>query len=297
MKKVIVCVALLGAAAAQGAAAPTQIDKRIAAQLGGTVNVSNVAGRIEVQGWDRPEVQVTGTLGAAVERLDLLNDGSHTVVKVILPRMNLSGRSGEATLVVHLPAASRVEVSTVSADLAISGLQGVQALHTVSGDIRSELAGAECEIKTVSGDVSLRGKGLVAPLRVSTVSGDIQLSQAAGSLELVTVSGDMNLELKPLNSLRVRTTSGDTRLQTRLARDANVDIESVSGDVKFDAASDAGFVTEVGTFSGDIDTCFGVRSERASEYGPGSRLRTTVGAGGARVRIKALSGDVAICDK
>ena len=30
---------------------------------------------------------------------------------------------------------------------------------------------------------------------------------------------------------------------------------------------------------------------------PGTRLRTTVGAGGANLRIKTLSGDVSICDK
>lgn len=298
MKSTLLGLALAGfgsIAAAQ--AAEQRVDRSIAADPRGSVSISNVAGRVEVQGWARPEVQVTGRLGSAVERLDLLKDGSNTVVKVVLPHVSMSGNSGEAQLMVHVPVASRAEVSTVSADLVVSGVQGAQSLRTVSGDITSELAGAESEIKTVSGDLTLRGSGQPAPLRISTVSGDLRLSRAAGSVEVVTVSGDMTLEIKPLSSLRVRTTSGDVQIESRLTRDARVDVEAVSGDVFINGPSDAGFVTEASSFSGDIETCFGARSERASEYGPGTRLRTTVGAGGANLRIKTLSGDVSICDK
>ena len=298
MKNTVLGFALLGAALSQQLlAAATSVDRRVAADARGSVTISNVAGRVEVLGWDRPEVQVTGTLGAAVERLDVLKDGSNTLVKVVLPRVSMSGNSGEARLIVRVPAASRLEVSTVSADQQIDRVAGGLALHSVSGDISSELAASESEIKTVSGDLTLRGTGQTAPLRVSTVSGDVQLSRAAGTLEIVTVSGDMALEMKPSASLRVRSTSGDLRLQSRLTRDASVDIETVSGDLILGVASDAGFTTEVSAFSGDITTCFGVRSERASEYGPGTRLRAKVGAGTARLKVKTLSGDVSLCDK
>ncbi len=278
-------------------AAETPIDRRVAADLRGTVSISNVAGTVEVQGWDRPEVQVTGMLGSGVERLDLLTDGNSTIVKVILPRVSMPGRSGEARLVVHLPSESRMEVSTVSADLTVERVSGAQVLHTVSGDLSAALGTAEFEVKTVSGDVSLRGTGQVAPLRVSTVSGDVRLSRGAGPLELVTVSGDINIELKPTASVRIRTTSGDMHLNTHLQRDAKVDIETVSGDIGLGARNDAGFTADVGSFSGDITTCYGARAERENEYGPGSKLRSTVGAGSARLRIKTLSGDVSICDK
>lgn len=298
MKYAILNFALLGLCVALPAgAAETRVDRSVAADPHGSVSISNVAGRVEVQGWDRPEVQVTGTLGSGVERLDLLKDGSNTVVKVILPHLNLSGDSGQANLVVHVPTASRTEVSTVSADLSVHALQGVQSLRTVSGDIATDLAAMECEIKTVSGDLTVRGVAQAAPLRVSTVSGDLRLSRAAGAVEIVTVSGDLALEVKPMSSLRVRTTSGDIHIDAHATRDAKLDVETVSGDVILRAASDAGFATEVNSFSGDISTCFGVRSERNSEYGPGTRLRTKVGAGSAAIRVKTLSGDVSVCDK
>lgn len=298
-RRCLAIAVLLPALACAGAlrAADTAVDRRLAADPRGSVSISNVAGRVEVQGWDRAEVQVTGRLGSGVERLDLLNNGTNTIVKVIAPKLNLLGRSDAAQLLVRVPLASRIEVSAVSADVVVTKVQGVQTLRTVSGDISTELAAAACEINSVSGDVTIAGHGQTAPLRVSTVSGDTRLSNGAGNVETVTVSGDTRLDVKPLTSLRARTTSGDLHIQAHLSRDANLDVESVSGDVAVNAASDAGFATDVNSMSGDIDTCFGVRAERNSKYGPGTQLHANVGAGGARLRIKTLSGDVSICDK
>ena len=46
----------------------------------------------------------------------------------------------------------------------------------------------------------------------------------------------------------------------------------------------------------DIGTCFGARGTR-SGMGPGSSLRATRGEGGARLRIKTMSGDIEVCDR
>ena len=49
------------------------------------VDISNVAGAIEVTGWDRNEVSVHGELGAGVERVDVSSQPGHTTIKVVLP--------------------------------------------------------------------------------------------------------------------------------------------------------------------------------------------------------------------
>ena len=48
------------------------IDRKVAADATGEVVISNVAGTIDVRGWDRNEVKVTGTLGRGVERVDVI---------------------------------------------------------------------------------------------------------------------------------------------------------------------------------------------------------------------------------
>jgi DUF4097 and DUF4098 domain-containing protein YvlB len=279
------------------AAPATTVERRVAAEPGGAVTVSDVAGRVQVTGWDRPEVQVTGKLGSGVERLDVLRQGNRVEVKVILPRFSLPTRSGEAELQVQVPRASSLEVATVSADVSVGGVQGELEFRSVSGDIAAGLGSSPVEIKSVSGDVTLRGAGRPGKLRVSTVSGDLKLEQVAGSLEVISVSGDVRARLGAMTSLRVRTTSGDMNLAAGFDRGASFDLESVSGDVQVAAPGPVGFALEAESFSGDVSSCFGARATRDRDGAPNSRLEATRGDGSGRLRIKTMSGDVQVCDR
>src|SRR5204863_445573 len=81
-----------------------------------------------------------------------------------------------------------VDVSAVSAEVTTSGVLGEQRLSAVSGDITAEFAG-DLEVKTISGEVKLKGHGQPARLHVSSVSGDVRLEHGAGDLEAGTTSG------------------------------------------------------------------------------------------------------------
>ena len=79
----------------------SNVDRKIAVEPNGEVVISNVSGSIDVRGWDRNEVQVTGHLGEDVERLDLTTSGGRTIVKVVLPRG--SSNDGDADISVQVP--------------------------------------------------------------------------------------------------------------------------------------------------------------------------------------------------
>ena len=71
----------------------------------------------------------------------------------------------------------------------------------------------------------------------------------------------------------------------------------VNGEVDVLLHSDANLDVDVETFNGDIDNCFGEKSERKSEYGPGRFLRFSRGDADRTVRIRAFNGDVDICSR
>ena len=286
-------IALLASAAA--AAADKTFERTVAAQPKGVVDISNVAGSVDVTGWDRQEVSVRAELGDDVERVEVNGEGGHTTIKVVLPHHG-GGRHGEATLHVQVPKDSELDVSAVSADVTAAGIQGVQHLTTVSGELSSELGGADVEVKSVSGDIKLKGHGQPARLRVTTVSGDVHLEHGAGDLETSSVSGTLVIGLDTARSVRVRTTSGDLRFDGKLSQGATFEATSVSGDLSVRAAA-PGFSYEVSSFSGDISNCFGAKSQRESEYGPGSKLSGTRGDGAGHVRLKTMSGDISLCDR
>ena len=282
----------LWAAGAAAHAAGKSFERQVPADARGVVDISNVSGRIEVIGWDRPEVGVRGELDEGVERVDVTSEHGRTIVKVVLPH---SGHHGDAELRVKVPKESEVDVSAVSAEVTTSGVLGEQRLNAVSGDITAEFAG-DLEVKTVSGEVRLKGQGRPARLHVSSVSGDVRLEHGAGDLEAGTVSGSLVVSLDSAKSVRARTTSGDLHFEGKLTRGADFDATSVSGDLNVRASADDGYSYEARSFTGDITNCFGAAPVER-HHGPGHTLEGARGDGAGHVRLKTMSGDIRLCDR
>ena len=285
-------LAVLPMAALAGGGA---VDRKVTATADGEVVISNVSGTVDVRGWDRNEVQVTGHLDDDVQRLDVESSGGRTTIKVIVPRGGSNDSS--AVLEVQVPRMSTVEVSAVSADVSSRGVLGTQRLKSVSGEITADVAGSDSEIRTVSGDLTVRGSGKPISLRVSSVSGSLDLSNGAGKLDVVTVSGDARVQMGEATEVRGRTTSGNLDLRARIARDARVELEAVSGDLTIRVPGSEGLSADIESFSGDIHGCLAQNVERVSKYGPGVRLNIRTVESGASVRAKTLSGNIDICDK
>jgi len=135
---------LLALAVSAAAAAATTFDKQVDAEARGVVEISNTSGSVEVSGWDKPQVSVHAELGGAVERVEVTSEPGRTLIKVLVP--GHSWGDGEAKLHVQVPKGSELHLSTVSANANVSGVLGVQRLTVVSGDVVTEIAGADLEL-------------------------------------------------------------------------------------------------------------------------------------------------------
>ena len=80
------------------------------------------------------------------------------------------------------------------------------------------------------------------------------------------------------------------------ASDAEIDGQSVSGDIRLDFASEPMADFDVQTLSGDINNCFGPKPVEP-RHGPGKRLTFKTGETSARVHLTTNSGDVRLCTK
>jgi DUF4097 and DUF4098 domain-containing protein YvlB len=285
----VIALALL---CAQAAVAET-IERTEPADPRGEVQIVNVSGDVQVQGWDSAKIQVEADLGDGVEKLDFHRDGDRTVIEVVLP----SGRthSGSTDLRVKIPRESSLNINTVSAEQTIQEVRGAQRLQSVSGMISTEVYGAELEAQSVSGDIIAKGSGGAAQARVTTVSGDVRLHGVGRELDLNTVSGDMEVHLDEISRARIKTTNGDLNLVSKLANDGRIDAEAINGDLTFMFRGKLDAEFDIETFNGDIENCFGQTPRRTREYGPGNELNFKLGQGNARVRIKTLNGTVEVC--
>jgi hypothetical protein len=275
--------------------AETSIDQHREASPQGAVEIDNVAGSIDVQGWDKSEVAVTGTIGKDVERVDVTGDGNRTSIRVLLPRgMHWGMHDGEAHLVIHVPTNSSVSASLVSSDLKVSAVRGALELRTVSGNISGE-GGGDLRANDVSGDIHFTAMA-AKRIEVKAISGNIVLTGGNTDIEASSVSGDVHLTLGTVSRARFKTVSGDISAKLAAASDVQIDGESISGNIRLDFAGEPAADFDVQTLSGDIDNCFGPKPVEP-RHGPGKRLTFKTGETSARVHLTSNSGEVRLCAK
>jgi DUF4097 and DUF4098 domain-containing protein YvlB len=291
------CIALVAllAGISSAHAGDRRIDQTLTADPHGVVEVSNISGVVDISGWDQPEVAIRAEIPSGVDNVEVKSERGHISITVRFPSFSFGSKGVD--LSIRVPRTSEVDVTTVSADINSHGVTGQQRLKAVSGSIRAEIAQSDVEVKSVSGDVSLRGEGRPLGLHVGTISGTIRVDHAAGDVEASTTSGDINMALDSGRSIRMHTVSGDVSFRGRLTKDADVDTQTISGEVKMRADSESGYEYDVTTFNGEIGNCFNAKAEKTSRYGPGERMSGSLGSGSAHVRLKTMSGDVELCDK
>ncbi len=270
-----------------------EVDETLDAASDGHVHVSNISGSVEVNGWSRNEVEVTGELGRNVEELIFERSGDKITIKVKVPRNG--GRGIESDLRIQVPQASSLDVGTVSADIDVEDVSGEQSLNTVSGDIATEGGESDITAAAVSGDVEVNGQRKEAETSANTVSGDVTLFRVAGKVVAESVSGDVIVDEGSFDRVNLNTVNGEILFRAQLHNGGKLEAETVNGSVDLDFADGVEGRFEVDTFNGGIDNCFGGEPERTSKYTPGWEWSFQDGSGDARVSVSTLNGDVTIC--
>ncbi len=266
-------------------------DERRDARADGLVYVENIAGSIRVEGWDKNEVHVTGTLGDDVEKVKFKTSGKKTHIEVVFPHKTRSIKRG-ADLVVMVPRGSRLEVECVSAPVTVEGVDGRIYASSISGDVDVDGGEDEVAAETISGNVRVRSEA--RQISVETISGRVEASGSRAKVEAEVVNGGVDLDFGVYLDLSVEAVNGSVMVKGDLDDGADCDIDVHSGNVTLILPADVKADFRIDTFNGTIDNAFGQKAHRTSKYAPGWELEFSVNGGGARVRINTFSGGVEI---
>jgi len=262
------------------------VDKNWDIDANASISIENIAGSIEIKGWDRNEAHLTGELGDSVDELEITATGSSLQITV----QNRNQRNVDSTeLKLMVPAGASIDVSAVSADIEVTGLDNEKlTANSVSGDVDVKASSRRVSIESVSGDLEFSGE--TSRISAETVSGDMHLSGISGEIEATTVSGDMELQAGLVDSVKLETVSGDMTAVAEVSGNGKLSAESMSGDVTvLLPASQAGSF-KAQSFSGRIETDYGAVEQ--AKHGPGSHLKYQTGGNGAEVRVESFSGNI-----
>ncbi len=284
-------VALLAFSASAGAATP--INETRALDARGRIDIENIKGRIQVRGWDRPEVKIAGSLGEGVEKLVVEGDAQHLVVKVQYPKRGGwgGGKTGSSDLQLTVPIRAEVDIESVSADVDVSGVASSKlSVDTVSGDVYVAAAPSEVDVESVSGDLRLTVNS--GEVDAQSVSGNIVLrGRMNGNIKTETVSGNIDVVVngEQVRELAANTVSGSADVQTALSPKGEINLESVSGDLRLVLPKNVSAQVRGESFSGDLKAP-GAKIQKP-EHGPGASFNTRYGNGDGEIRIETFSGD------
>jgi DUF4097 and DUF4098 domain-containing protein YvlB len=188
---------------------------------GGCFELQNVNGPVEVQGWDKNEVEIDAVKVAKenesdIDRVSIEIDAQPYDVSVTTRYPQDEGVEVAVFYTVHVPHGAHVEhLTTINGTLKVAGVEWLADLHTVNGNIEVYEGGGGVHAHTTNGNVhlellhSLDDKGMAA----ETTNGSVLLAvpqNVQANLEARSMNGSFYSEL-PLaleSSLRPRETRG-----------------------------------------------------------------------------------------
>jgi DUF4097 and DUF4098 domain-containing protein YvlB len=202
----VVLAFALAIAAVPGCAISKEFNQTYSLQPGGTLEVQNVNGTVEVQGWDRDVVEVHAVKTAKSKESDLERVSIDVTAKPggvsILTRYPQNeGVEVAVEYTIHVPHGAKVEhLGTVNGALRVAGVSEVDELRTVNGNIEVFEAESNVHAHTTNGNVHLELSHIhgVADTVAETTNGSVILAlptNTQADLEARCLNGNFQSEL------------------------------------------------------------------------------------------------------
>jgi Putative adhesin len=183
-----------------------EVNQSYPLQPGGSFELQNVNGSIDVQGWDRNEVEIHAVKTAKQKESDLERvwidvDAKPDAISITTRYPQNEGVEVAVDYTIHVPHNARLEhIGTVNGTLRIAGVETVEDLHTVNGNIEVFEAGGSVHAHTTNGNVHLElaHLGDKNGATAETTNGSVVLalpSSAQADLEARCLNGNFYSEL------------------------------------------------------------------------------------------------------
>jgi len=221
------------------------------------IYIHSVSSDVSVFSTDEEDIKINfygrSTLRSekALPKLITNFEGSKLKIEIEYPKVLFY--NANVVLDVYIPQDYRdnVIIDAVSADVDISNL---------------DLNNFQC--KTVSGDLRIKFLGSNS-LTLKTTSGEVNIMDFTGNLKADSVSGDINVSYRIF--------------------DNNIDVKTISGEVKIDLPQNAEFYLKTNTVSGEVVARFPIT---IISFNKMNQLEGTVGTGDNRIIVDTVSGDI-----
>lgn len=200
LRAVVLSVLVLSAASAVPCFGITKdFNQTYPLQPGGSFELQNVNGPVEVQGWERNEVEIHAVKSAKqkeadLDRVSIEVSARPAAVSVVTRYPQNEGVEVAVEYTVRVPYGARVEhIATVNGTLTVTGVEAVEDLHAVNGNIDVFDGGGNVHARTTNGNIRIE----LAHIR--SESGTTAETTNGSVLLAVPSNTQANIEARSLN--------------------------------------------------------------------------------------------------
>lgn len=180
-------------------------------QAGGRVEVSNINGRIELQGVETDKVEIKAekigkgsspeAAREALKRIEIREDASPQLVRIETRLQRVAGfttGNGEVRYVIRVPVGANVKLETVNGGIEVTNVKGRAELETTNGGIVARGIAGGLEASTTNGGVEAELTTLAADgVQMECVNGGLKLRlprAARADLSARIVNGGISVD-------------------------------------------------------------------------------------------------------
>ena len=230
------------------------------------------SGRVSIRTWDRDSIGVSGTIGAASS---MFGGGRADFVKFgVEPLRSGDPNLAEAEWIVSVPRRAHVWVKMTVGSIETDSTEGELELYAVGGSIIVRRASGVVSVESIDAGVQI--DGVRGDLRVRSGKAATVIHDATGTASITSVSGRVTLS----------------------GRTPECRVETIGGDIAFDASQLGGAVAELQTHSGAIKVRVDPHRPPVLELSSRSGTVSKVSAGGiaanGRVVARSFRGAVTL---
>jgi hypothetical protein len=231
--------------AAQQANGIQSFKRTLPLSSGGVFSLANVNGSIDVEGWEREEVELVAVQRSSADavgkpgvRIEVTAMPGIVAVRTVYPE----GEGTDVSVEYRIRVPRRVHltgVATVNGAVRVRGVEGEGQLRTVNGNVEMYDGAGRFEARSTNGNIYMELRSLgeaespqAQPATIETVNGTVVLSLPAGldsDLDIRTLNGDFFSELP----LERTVSSGGREIRCRMgAGGSPLRIHTMNGAVR-----------------------------------------------------------------
>jgi hypothetical protein len=280
-----------------------EIRKTLEVKKGMELSVSNLNGKIEIEKWDKDQVEIFAVIGTnkSEEELDKIDVDISVDENIVIETEFLAGKSKETKENSSEEDSSPWDLlkkivtpdfsgswPAVDYEIKVPGYLIITEATNTNGCISLKGTRGPSVLTTTNGEIAV--ENLEGNIEARTTNGKVEIEDAKGLVTVTTVNGKIEVRSEVIKELR--TINGGIEAEIKNIKEKDIEISTTNGSITIGLPGSLNSVLELSTTNGGIDLD-GITLEVISQH-KNKYIKGKMGKGGPEINASTTNGSIRI---